>query len=197
MMKKLRKILVPIANGTEELEAISIIDTLRRATADVTVVKVPENKDDENHLQIIASRNAKLVADKFLNDILNEDFDCIALPGGANGAKNFANNKSLISILQKQKKSGKLYSAICASPAIVFTPNDLFEGIKYATCYPSFHKDLPDFIDKESMKQKVVVDQNCITSQGPCTAVEFALVIIENLYDKETSQNVGKGMLFY
>ena len=105
-----KKVLVPIANGTEEIEAACIIDTLRRAGAEVTVASV----DD---LQVTASRGMKLVADARISDCVSQTYDCIALPGGMPGAEHLRDSAPLIEKLKQQKQAGRLYGAICASPA--------------------------------------------------------------------------------
>jgi protein deglycase len=190
----MKKVLVCIANGSEELEAISIIDTLRRAEANVTVAKITSNEENDEKLEIIASRGVKIVADVFFSEIISKEFDLIVLPGGLKGAQHFSKSKELIEKLQKQKSNGKFYAAICASPAIVFSRNSLFDGISKGTCYPSMIDKLPK--DLSVPKDRVVVDQHCITSQGPCTAVEFSLKLVELLFDEKTSKKVAEGMLF-
>lgn len=177
-----KKVLVAIADGAEELEAVTIIDVLRRAGADVTVASVGD-------MQVTASRGVKIIADVLIGDCAGEEYDLIALPGGLAGAKNFRDSKLLIEMLRKQKDSGRLYAAICASPAIVFQHHGLLTG-RRATCYPSPDLDLPNRRD-----EKVVVDGDCITSQGPSTALQFSLKLVELLFGKEKSQEVAKAML--
>ena len=106
-----KKVLVPISDGIEELEAIGIIDTLRRADVDVTVASVDE-------LQITASCGTKIVADKLIEECANEQYDLIALPGGLPGAEHLRDSQILTSLLKKQAEKGKYYDAICASPTV-------------------------------------------------------------------------------
>ena len=113
-----KRVLVPIANGTEEIEAACIIDTLRRAGAEVTVASV-------DGLQITASRGMKMVADARISDCVNQTYDCIALPGGMPGAEHLRDSAPLIEKLKQQKQAGRLYGAICASPAVVLQPHGL------------------------------------------------------------------------
>ncbi|XP_078174478.1 class I glutamine amidotransferase-like superfamily protein isoform X2 [Carex rostrata] len=180
------QILVPIANGTEEMEAIFIIDILRRAKANVIVASV------ESTLEIVASRKVKIVADLLLDEALKLDFDFIVLPGGLGGAEAYANSEKLISLLKKQAESNKLYGAICASPAIALEPHGLLKG-KKATCNPSMIEKLSD---KSESSNRVVVDGNLITSQGPGTAMEFALCIFEKLYDRNRAMEFARVMVF-
>ena len=176
--------LVPIADGTEELEAVTIIDILRRAEVDVTVASV-------GSLQIKASRQVNLVADCQIAECTQNQHDCIALPGGLPGAEHLRDCPELITMLKAQKQSPRIYAAICASPAVALAPHGLLDD-KKATCYPSAADQLPD----QSQTQKtVVVDGNCITSQGPGTAIEFALELVSQLCGKAKADQVASGML--
>lgn len=177
-----KKVLVPVADGTEELEAVTIIDCLRRAGADVTVASVDKS-------QVTASRGVRLVADSLISDCTKEIYDLIALPGGMPGAEHLRDCGELSALLKAQAKSDRLYAAICASPAVVLKHHGLLDG-KRATCYPSLLSEL-DCSDDE----KVVVDGNCITSQGPATALPFALKLIEILFGKEKEDEVAGSML--
>ena len=177
------KVLIPIADGTEELEAVTIIDCLRRAGADVVAASVMSSKT------VTASRQVKLTADVLIIEASSQQYDLIVLPGGIPGADNLRDCEILTQMLKQQADSGKLYAAICASPAVVLSHHDLLKG-KNATCYPSMLSDLPDGID-----EKVVVDGNCITSQGPGTAIVFSFKLIELLYSKEKANEVASAML--
>ncbi|MBT4092196.1 MAG: DJ-1 family protein [Deltaproteobacteria bacterium] len=179
-----KKILVPIANGTEELEAVTVIDVLRRAEMDVTVASVQT-------LQVKCSRGVNLVADKLLEECLDISFDMIVLPGGIPGADNLRDSEALKSLLLEQKQSGKHYAAICAAPAVVFQPHGLLQE-KKATCYPAFEEHLDD---RSEAGARVVVDGNCITSQAAGTAMEFSLKIVELLDGKEKADAVAAAML--
>ena len=174
-----KKVLVPIADGSEEIEAVGIIDILRRAGAEVTVASV----DD---LQITASRGVKITADCLISDCMDQTFDLIALPGGMPGAEHFRESSQLVDMLKKQREAGRLYAAICASPAVVFQPHGLLAG-KKATCHPG-RKDTLE--NKEAADSRVVVDGNCITGQGPGSAMEFALKLVELLLGKEKMKQV-------
>ncbi|HOU14943.1 MAG TPA: DJ-1/PfpI family protein [Anaerolineae bacterium] len=183
------KVLVPIANGTEEIEAVCIIDTLRRAGAEVTVASV------EDTLQVTASRHTKLVADTFIADCADVVYDCIAIPGGMPGAEHLRDCATLTAMLRAQRDAGRLYSAICAAPVVVLQHHGLLAG-RAATCHPSFasHLENPTHVEK-----RVVVDNTahgrCITSRGPGTAIEFALALIETLYGAEKAREIGGQML--
>jgi 4-methyl-5(b-hydroxyethyl)-thiazole monophosphate biosynthesis len=177
-----KKVLVAIADGSEELEAVTIIDVLVRAGADVTVASVGE-------MQITASRGVKIVADALIGDCKGQEYDLIVLPGGIPGAEHLRDCSELIEMLKRQRQANRFYAAICASPAMVLQHHGLLEGRK-ATCYPSPDLNLPDRQDA-----KVVVDGSCVTSQGPATALEFALKLVELLFGEEKSHQVAQAML--
>lgn len=180
----MKKVLVPIANGIEELEAICIIDILRRAGATVTVASVEQ-------LQVTASRGVKIVADQLIANCIESKYDLIALPGGMPGAEKLRDSELLIEMLKSQKESGRYYAAICASPAVVFNTHDLLKG-KFATCYPAFREQLPN---REKEEKRVVIDENCITSVGPGSAIEFSVKLVELLYGKEKAGEIANSML--
>jgi 4-methyl-5(b-hydroxyethyl)-thiazole monophosphate biosynthesis len=179
-----KNIRVPISDGCEEVEAACIIDVLRRADADVTVASV-------GNLQITASRGIKIIADRLISDCVNESFDLIVLPGGMPGAERLRDSKELTDLLTRQKQEGKLFAAICASPAIVLHHHGLLDDRK-ATAYPGMAEQLPN---TESIESRVVVDGNCITSRGPGTAIEFSLKLVEVLYGEEMAKKIADAML--
>ena len=179
-----KKVLVPIANGSEEIEAVCIIDILRRAGAEVTVASVHD-------LQITASRGLRIVADKLLKECENETYDLIALPGGIPGAEHLRDTPQLIEMLKKQRDQGRIFAAICASPAVVFQPHGLLEN-RQATSHPAFVDRLDN---REAADLRVVVDGPCITSRGPGTAIEFALKLVQALCGTEKMQEVGSRMV--
>jgi len=179
-----KKVLVAVADGMEELEAIAIIDCLRRAGADLTIASVQKQ-------QITTARRVKITADSLITDCKEKTYDLIVLPGGVPGAEAFRDNKTLIEMLKKQKESGRFYAAICASPAIVFEHHGLLAD-KKATCFPAMAEKLKN---KQAANQRVVVDGNCITSQGPGTALEFALKLVEVLFGTEKSKEIANAMI--
>ncbi|CAL5053149.1 unnamed protein product [Urochloa decumbens] len=179
-------ILVPIANGTEEMEATMIIDILRRAKANVVVASL------EDKLEVVASRKVKMVADVLLDDALKQQYDLILLPGGLGGAEAYSKSDKLMGLIKKQAEANKLYGAICASPAIALEPHGLLKG-KKATSYPAMWNKLAD---QSECKNRVVVDGNLITSQGPGTSMEFSLAIVEKLFGRERAVELAKTMVF-
>lgn len=183
-----KKVLVPIADGVEEIETVCIIDVLRRAGAAVTVASVGE-------CRVTASRGVVLVADRRLADChidsIDEPYDLIVLPGGMPGAEHLRDSQDLIARLKRQRDENRLYGAICASPAVVFRHHGLLNS-RRATCHPNFAEQLGD---AEHIEARVVVDGNCITSRAPGTAIEFALKLVELLFGPQKAEEVAKPLL--
>ncbi len=179
-----KKILVPIADGSEDIETASIVDVLRRAGAAVTVASV-------SSLQVTMAHGLKLSADKLISECVNDSYDLIALPGGMPGAENLRDSKELVEILKRQQQEEKLCAAICASPAVVLNHHGLLKKRK-ATAYPGFAE---QFENTEAIDSRVVVDGNCITSRAPGTAMEFALKLVEILYGEQKARDVAQSML--
>ncbi len=179
-----KKILVPIANGTEMVEALSIVDVFRRAGATVDIASV-------NELVITSSHNVKIHADKLIDECRDESYDLVAVPGGIPGAQNLASSPTLIEILKKQNDADKLYGAICASPAVVLQAHGLLEG-KKATCHPLF---IADLSDTNTSELKVVFDKNCVTSRGAGTSIDFALELLGIVMGEDKKREVAKGMV--
>jgi 4-methyl-5(b-hydroxyethyl)-thiazole monophosphate biosynthesis len=180
--------LVPIAEGSEELEAVTIIDVLRRAGVEVTVASASEGKN----LQISGSSGINIVADKMLNDCVESTYDLIDVTGGLPGAEHLAIHPVLDSLLREQGQQGRLIGAICAAPALVLASKGLLLD-KIATCYPSYQQALE--AREVDSQARVVVDGNYITSQGPGTALDFALELVEQLCGVVKREEVGAPMV--
>jgi protein deglycase len=178
-------VLVAMAEGSEELETICIVDVLRRAGANTILASV-------SNLAVNGSKGVKLTADRPLSACINETYDLIALPGGMPGSEYLRDCAELIEALKQQQAQGRLYAAICAAPAVALYPHGLLEG-RRATCHPNFAHLLSSV---EVLDAPVVVDGNCITSRGAGTALEFSLTLVEQLYGKEKAREVAKGMVF-
>lgn len=180
-----RNVLVPVADGSEELETICLIDVLRRAGANTTLASI-------GGMEVVASKGVRLIADRLLESCVNETYDLIAIPGGMPGSEKLRDSARLITLLKKQRAEGRLYAAICAAPAVTLYPHGLLTGHK-ATCHPNFSHLVSgvDLVDRA-----VVVDGNCITSRGAGTAIEFSLKLVEQLYGTEKARDVAQGMVF-
>lgn len=183
-----KRVLVPIADDSEEIETSCITDTLTRFGASVTVASVKP----DGELVCKMSRGIKFMADTTIDAAVKEEWDLIALPGGMPGAEHLRDSEPLIALLEKQKAAKKTYAAVCASPAVVFASKGLLPEDS-ATCYPA-----PGF--REAIKavesnDEVVVSGNVITSQGPGTSLKFALQLGESLYGKEKADEIAAQML--
>lgn len=177
------KIIVLLAKGFEEIEAISIIDTCRRGGINVCVAGVEE-------LLVLGANEITVVADCLLADVIYEEFDMVVLPGGLGGTNILATNESVQNLLKKFKKEEKFIGAICAAPIALDKAGVLNENF---TCYPSCEASISRKGYEDS--KKVVIDGKVITSRGPATAICFGIAIIEALKDKETSLMIKHGML--
>ena len=175
--------LVPVAHGSESLEAVTIVNVLRRAEVEVTLASI------ESELTVSATRGLRLHADKRLLDVLGQKFGMIVLPGGEKGADALNRNAPLIEMVQQQNDDQHWLGAICAAPALVLAAHHLLDG-RQATCYPSFKSKLPRYVDKP-----VVVDGHIVTSQGPATAMAFALKLVELLLGPAKSKEVAAALL--
>lgn len=173
-------VLIPLAEGCEELEAVTLIDLLRRA--DITVVTASLGLQT-----ITASRGVHLTADTSLENVLYDDFDMIILPGGMPGTTHLNNDPHVHAILKRLHQSKKAIAAICAAPLVLATAG-LLDG-KKATSYPNVlnSNDWPQITLSDD---PIVIDGDILTSQGPGTAMDFALTIIEYLTDHATRRSV-------
>ncbi|MDW8002246.1 MAG: DJ-1/PfpI family protein [Deltaproteobacteria bacterium] len=183
-MEKRKLVLVPLAYGSEELEAVSIIDILRRANAKVDIVTI----GDEKLLE--CSKGVKILGEKVIDEVKGVKYDAIVVPGGMPGAENIRNSEEFSKILLDHVKSGALIGAICASPVVVLDYLGLTKG-KRITCHPSFAPMLKHGIYDP---QPVVVDSNIVTGKSAGFALEFALKIVELLFPEEVVVNVKKGL---
>jgi len=184
-MSEVKVVLVPFGNGSEEIETTCIVDTLRRAGAQVTLASV------EDDLLVVCSRGMKILADAKISECKNTTYDLVALPGGMPGAERLRDSKDLVHILKLQKEAQRPYAAVCASPAVVLQAHGLLEG-KHATCHPNFTSRLAD---TSKVEDRVVRDGNVVTSRAPGTSLEFALALVELLYGAEKRAQVAAPML--
>lgn len=182
------KALLFIANGSEELEVTSIFDVLKRGHVDVRLVSLTES--------VTCSRGLRVIPDSVF---CNADFesyksaDAVILPGGLEGAKAFAASSDLHALLCSFWKCGKIVAAICAAPIALKAAG--IGGGKKATAYPSLFQQLSGYYN--CVDQRTVVDGHLVTSQGPATAVEFALAILCCLTSESNSDNVAQQILYH
>lgn len=178
--------LVLLAPGCEEMEAVISIDVLRRGGVDVVAASLEEGV-------LIASRDVKLAGDVALDALSDpKDFDLLVLPGGMPGTMAMCNDLRVRDLLVHYiSASQKRVATICAA-ALVLEEHGLLEGRTF-TCYPTVQEKISGgtWVD-----QPVVIDGDLITSQGPGTAMAFALTLVELLVDRATRDQVADGMLF-
>ncbi|MCB4746048.1 MAG: DJ-1/PfpI family protein [Sulfurovum sp.] len=178
-------VLLPLAEGFEELEAVALCDVMRRGGINVQLAYI-----DELHGELVTGANGITIkADIPINNVIVEDFDMIVLPGGWGGTYALAESPRVQELL-KEFKEKKIVGAMCAAPYALKKAGVL--GERY-TAYPGAIEEIdhPGYISD----QKVVEDDNIITSQGPGTSVCFGLVIVKRLVGEETAQQVKEGML--
>lgn len=179
------KVLVPLADGCEELEAVTIIDLLRRAGIEVVTAGLQPGI-------IKASRGTQLMPDMTLDAALAHEFDMVVLPGGMPGAKHLKEDPRILNRLKKMAGEGKYTAAICAAPTVLAEAG-LLEG-KKATSYPGF-LDKMALPDTYYVTDAVVRDGKVLTSRGPGTAMDFALALIEALSGRATRDQVEAGLV--
>ena len=178
------RVLVPLAEGCEELEAVGVIDILRRGGVEVVTAALEDGP-------ILASRGVRLLADASLDAVRDQDFDMIVLPGGGPGAERLQADARVIALLQRHAGAGRHVAAICAAPKVLAAAG-LLEG-KRATGYPGVLEAL-DLPATQLLRQAVVIDGKVITSQGPGTVIAFALCLMEVLQGRAARERVEQGL---
>ena len=172
------RVLVPLTQGCEEIEAVTIIDILRRADIDVVTAGLVPGV-------VEASRGVKLVPDTELDAVMTEEFDMIVLPGGRGGADRLASDPRILKLLVRAAEGGRYTAAICAAPRVLAEAG-LLAG-RRATSFPGV---LDDMNGIELTREPVVTDGKIVTSRGPGTAMDFALELIRLLLGDEARAKV-------
>ena len=177
-----KRVLVPLAPGCEELEAVTIIDLLRRAGIEVVVAGLVDGV-------ITGSRGTRLLPDMTLDEALTKEFDMIALPGGLPGSDHLAADQRIAGILHKMNESGQFVGAVCAAPKVL-ARSGLLNG-KRATAYPGV---LQAENHPAISGDAVTRDGRIITSRSAGTVMDFALELIEVLSGRETRRTVESSL---
>ncbi len=175
------KVAAMLADGFEEVEALAVVDLLRRANIETTMISVLNTE------KVTGSHNITIMCDDKIDDISIESYDMIFLPGGMPGTNNLDMSEKLCNYIQDFYSKEKLLAAICAAPK-VFGRLGILQG-KKATCFPGFEKDL---LGATLVADKVITDGNITTSKGMGTAIDLGLEIIRILVDEETAINMAK-----
>lgn len=181
------KVLVPLAEGFEEIEAVSLIDIMRRGGIEVDIAYLGD--EFANDL-VVGANGVTIQANIDINICSSYDYDMIVLPGGNGGTNRLAQNQKVISLLKEFKENDKYIGAICAAPFVLHKAGVL--NYNY-TCYPATREQIryEGYTDRE----KVVYDGKVITSRGPATAICFGLEIVKTLVGIETYEMIKQGTL--
>lgn len=179
----MKKVVLFLADGFEEVEAITPADFLRRSGVDLILAGVTG--------KIVTGAQGISVECDVEVSHLTGDIDGVVIPGGMPGASNIAADEQTMNIISAALENGAMVGAICAAPAVVLGSKGLIEGRKF-TCYPGFED---SFSGSEFSDQRVVIDGNLITSRGPGTAAEFSLALIEYLCGKAQRDQIHKGTI--
>lgn len=182
----MKKVAVILADGFEEIEAITSVDVLRRAGATVSIASLKD-------AQIRGAHNIVVKADVTLREVEELGYDAIVLPGGLPGAENLANDAKLREILHKFDKEGKLICAICAAPMALESAGVLKDSF---VCYPGFEENVRSDKRGYVSDKNVLKDQNIITGKGPAFSMEFALCVVKNLLGDEAYLKVKNDLLY-
>lgn len=167
----MKSVAIILAEGFEELEAITVIDVLRRANIRVEVIGL-------RNTQLTGSRGVTIICDDVYNYYSTLEFDGVVMVGGMDNAITLSEDESILKLLREYMEKKKMIAGICATPAMVFSEAGILSG-KIATCYPS--SSLIANMDGEFVDEQCVICENIITSQSPDTAMEFALTIVQFL----------------
>lgn len=182
----MKKAYLFFATGFEEVEALTVVDILRRGGVDCKTVSIMGDFD------VTSSHNITVRADLIFEHEDLSDADMLIMPGGIPGTPNLKAHSGLEALIRKYVEDGKYLAAVCAAPTI-YGEMGLLEG-KNATCYPGMEDGL---VGANKKTDKVVVDGQFITSRGMGTCVDFGLKLLELLTDEENAQEIGKKIVYY
>jgi len=174
-----------MADGCEEIEGLAVVDIVRRAKMDITMISINGKKE------VTGAHNIVFLADALASEVDFEEFDAIVLPGGGTGTRNLAANETVNQVIKKFAAEGKLVCAICAAPSVLGAAG-LLQG-KKATCYPGFEDKLTGAMVSED---GVVTDGNIITGRGMGAAISFGLEIVRYLKGEEEAETIRNGIVY-
>ncbi|HYF75332.1 MAG TPA: DJ-1 family glyoxalase III [Candidatus Nitrosocosmicus sp.] len=180
----MKRVNIYLAEGFEEIEAITVVDVLRRADFDARMISITGKKE------VKGAHNITVTADELFENADNLGADMLVLPGGMPGTRYLGEHKGLREVILDFAERNKLIAAICAAPSILGRMG-LLDG-KKAVCYPGFEETLKGAVIGEDV---ISQEGNYITSKGPGTAIYFALRLVELLSDKETAEELREGMI--
>ncbi|MBR1921259.1 MAG: DJ-1/PfpI family protein [Kiritimatiellae bacterium] len=179
------KALVVLAHGFEEVEAVTVIDVLRRGGVEVVTAALADDGP-----AVRGAHGMTLLADAPFAEASTDEYDAVVLPGGGEGTDNLRSSAALAERLKRQKEEGRLLCAICAAP-LVLVDAGVLDDEQHVTCYPTCALDL----DRPCAGVPVVADGAVITGQAPGSAMLFALVVLQALTDEKTARKIARGMV--
>lgn len=174
-----------LADGCEEIEALTVVDVVRRAGMEIELIAIAEKKE------VTSSHKVTFLAESLAKDVDYDALDGIVLPGGMPGTLNLGADEKVNEVIKKFAAEGKLVAAICAAPSVLGQAG-LLNG-KHATCHPGFEEKL---LGATTSEDNVVVDGNIITSRGMGTAIDFALAIVKYFADEEAVEKIKTGLVY-
>ena len=191
----MKKALVFISDGSEEIEAITPLDYLRRAGVQLTLAAAGTWSMEGERPLVKCSHGLEVLAESSVDALgpdAADEFDAVVVPGGMPGSAKFADDERLISLLDAFEEKGKLVCAICAAPALVLSRTKALCGKKW-TCYPGMADQAAAFADSYEDGKPFVHDANVITGRGPGAAEEFAMEIVKTLCGEEVAGKIKAG----
>jgi 4-methyl-5(b-hydroxyethyl)-thiazole monophosphate biosynthesis len=180
-----KKVLLPLAAGFEEIETVTVVDVLRRAGLEVVTAGIGEGA-------LEGSRKVRLIPDITLDQALQQDFDALVLVGGQPGVNNLRADTRVLALVCRMNQTEKVIGAICAAP-LILRDAGITEGLRM-TSHPGVEKDLSSCIYSE---ERVVIDKRCVTSRGPGTSMEFALELVKMLVSEDKAEELKRAMLVH
>lgn len=179
------KVYTFLADGFEEIEGLTVVDLLRRAGIDTTMISISDT------VEIYGGHGIVVTADKVFDEVSFDDVDMLVLPGGKVGVQNIGKHKELLNRIEEFVSDGKMVAAVCAAPSIL-GELELLKG-RRATCYPGWEEHLHGAF---TVTDSVVIDENIITSRGLGTSIDFALAIIRHFKGEEEAVNIANSIVY-
>ena len=180
------KVLVPLANGFEDIEAVTVVDVLRRGGVEVVTASLDPSLD------VRSAHGIRVMADAFLPDVFGADYDALVLPGGGEGTERLKSCEPLLRRIVRQREEGRILCAICAAPTVLQQAGVL-EPDQHVTCYPTCQME----VECQWVDEPVVEHDGIITGQAPGSAMIFAVVVLSALVGEVAAKKVSRGMVFY
>jgi len=181
----MKKVLVPVTDGFEEIETVTIVDILRRAGVSVTLAGLQAGP-------LKGSRGVQILADAFIDEVKDDEFDLLVLPGGQPGVDNLRKDPRILEILRNRDRNKQMIGAICAAP-LALRDAGITQG-RRLTSHPSIEK---EFSESRYSLDRVIVDGNFVTSRAAGTSIEFALKLVEILVGPEKACEIAKAVLAF